>query len=108
MYHSNLTRHLIGSGLILFMLVFSGSLLAVEASNVGQGINSPEYTRTMAHYKVPDVAIMRQDGKLLSSLLELDDGRPVILNFVFVSCTAICPMLSHVLFYGAGMGSLVL
>ena len=97
MYHSNLTRHLIGSGLILFMLVFSGSLLAVEASNVGQDINSPEYTRTMAHYKVPDVAIMRQDGKLLSSLLELDDGRPVILNFVFVSCTAICPMLSHVL-----------
>jgi len=46
---------------------------------------------------VPDVAMIRQDGQPLSSLLALDDGRPVILNFVFVSCSAICPMLSHVL-----------
>jgi protein SCO1/2 len=81
----------------VFILVFSGPLLAGEASNVGQDINRPAYTRTMANYKVPDVAMIRQDGKLLSSLHELDDGRPVILSFVFVSCSAICPMLSHVL-----------
>jgi len=97
MYNFNITRYLLGSGLTLFILVFSGSLLAGEASNVGQDINKLEYTRTMANYKVPDVAMIRQDGKSLSALQALDDGRPVILNFVFVSCSAICPMLSHVL-----------
>jgi len=86
-----------GSGLALFILVFSSSLLAGEASNVGQDINRPEYTRRMVNYKVPIVAMMRQDGKQLSSIQALDDGRPVILSFVFVSCSVICPMLSHVL-----------
>ena len=86
-----------GAGLALFILVFSSSLLAGESSNAGQDINTPEYTRVITNYKVPDVAMIRQDGKSLSSLQALDDGRPVILNFVFVSCSAICPMLSHVL-----------
>jgi protein SCO1/2 len=45
---------------------------------------------------VPDVAVVRQDGKKLSFIKELDDGRPVILNFIFASCSAICPMLTHV------------
>ena len=46
-------------------------------------------------YIVPDVKVIRQEGKKLDLLTELDDGRPVILNFVFASCSAICPMLSH-------------
>ena len=45
---------------------------------------------------MPDVAVVRQDGKKLSFIKELDDGRPVILNFIFASCSAICPMLTHV------------
>jgi protein SCO1/2 len=40
--------------------------------------------------------VIRQDSQKFDFLKELDDGRPVILNFVFVSCSAICPMLSHV------------
>jgi protein SCO1/2 len=57
---------------------------------------APEYHQSIGNYKVPDVSVIRQDGKKLSLIKELDDGRPVIMNFIFASCSAICPMLSHV------------
>lgn len=46
-------------------------------------------------YTLPDVTVLRQDGKKIAFIKEIDDGRPVILNFIFASCSAICPMLSH-------------
>jgi protein SCO1/2 len=52
--------------------------------------------RSLVNYTLPDVSVIRQDGKKLSLRKELDDGRPVMLNFIFTSCSAICPMLSHV------------
>lgn len=55
----------------------------------------PEVSSSIHNYIIPDVKIVRQDGKKLTFIKELDDGRPVILNFVFASCSAICPMLSH-------------
>jgi protein SCO1/2 len=67
------------------------SLMAEESNNA-----APEYTQSIANYKVPDVSVVRQDGQKLSFIKELDDGRPVIMNFVFASCSAICPMLSHI------------
>ena len=45
--------------------------------------------------QLPQVTVIRQDGKEMSLAQALDDGRTVILNFVFVSCTTICPMQSH-------------
>ncbi len=77
--------------LIVFLVSFFApfSLMAEEAS--------PEFTRSTVEYKVPDVEVIRQDGKKLSLSKEVNDGRPVMLNFIFTSCSAICPMLSHVL-----------
>ena len=62
------------------------SLMAETQSGVSSSIHN---------YAIPDVNVVRQDGKKLNFIKELDDGRPVILNFVFASCSAICPMLSH-------------
>jgi protein SCO1/2 len=55
-----------------------------------------EFTQSIGNYKVPDVSVVRQDGQKLSFIKELDDGRPIVMNFIFASCSAICPMLSHV------------
>lgn len=63
---------------------------AADASPAG-------YSRTEVNYRVPDVTLIRQDGVKVSLPKELDDGRPVLVNFVFTSCTTICPMLSHTL-----------
>lgn len=52
--------------------------------------------RTEVNYQIPDVTVVREDGKKVSFLKELDDGRPVMVNFIYASCSAICPVLSHV------------
>jgi len=84
--------------LIIFGVVFCASypLRAAALNDSGQKTAAPDFTRTIVNYQVPDVGMVRQDGKKLVFSKELDDGRPVIMNFVFVSCSAICPMLSHV------------
>lgn len=51
--------------------------------------------RTEAAYTVPALSMQRQDGKKVSFPAELDDGKPVILQFVYTSCTAICPVTSQ-------------
>lgn len=55
----------------------------------------PGYRLTEHQLAVPEVSLIRDDGKQVDRLAELDDGRPVVLNFIYTTCTAICPMLSH-------------
>jgi protein SCO1 len=47
------------------------------------------------NYVAPDVQLVRDDGKTVSLRAELDDGRPVIMNFIFTTCTSICPLSSQ-------------
>lgn len=51
------------------------------------------YVRTPASYTIPDVKLLDADGAAVSLRSELDD-KPVILNFIFTSCGAICPVMS--------------
>ena len=53
-------------------------------------------TRSTAEYKVPPVTLVRDDGKSVSLPAELDDGRVVVLDFIFTNCATICPVMSHV------------
>ena len=48
-----------------------------------------------AAYSVPNVQLVRDDGKAVSLPDELNDGRPVIMNFIYTTCTEICPVTSH-------------
>lgn len=101
MNHRNQSQNLISRSGLLTLLVFFAAIFALpvkaeEQTNPGQKNTTPEFNRTVANYVTPDVTVVRADGKKLSFIKELDDGRPVIMNFVFASCAAICPMLSHV------------
>jgi protein SCO1/2 len=40
------------------------------------------------------VRLVRDDGKAVSLPEEMNDGRPVVLNFIFTSCGSICPVMS--------------
>jgi len=51
------------------------------------------YVRTQASYTIPDVKLLDANGAGVSLRNELDD-KPVILNFIFTSCGAICPVMS--------------
>lgn len=53
------------------------------------------YVRSQAAYAVPDVKLVNADGSgvpLRSELAEQD--KPVILNFIFTTCGAVCPVMS--------------
>ena len=56
-----------------------------------------EYSRSEALYSIPNLEMTRQDQTTTWFPKEIDDGRPVILTFIFTSCSAICPMLSGIL-----------
>jgi protein SCO1/2 len=55
----------------------------------------PPVTRSTASYTVPDVTLVRADGAQVNFAHELDDGRPVLLDFIYTTCTTICPVLSQ-------------
>jgi protein SCO1/2 len=49
-----------------------------------------------ARYRVPAVTLLDQRGRKVAFDRALDDGRPVILNFIFTSCTTICPVMTQI------------
>jgi protein SCO1/2 len=51
--------------------------------------------RSTAEYVVPDVKLVRDDGKSVTLKQELGDGRPVVMNFIYTTCTSICPLSSQ-------------
>jgi protein SCO1 len=51
--------------------------------------------RTIADYAIPRIRLVRADGKRVWLGDELDDGRPVVLDFVYTTCTSICPLSSQ-------------
>ena len=57
----------------------------------------PETTRSMVNYAVPEVRLVRDDGKVVQLSAELNDGRPVVLSFIYTTCTSICPLTSQTL-----------
>jgi protein SCO1/2 len=46
-------------------------------------------------YATPSVQLVREDGQRVSLPKELDDGRPVVMNFIFTTCETTCPLSSQ-------------
>jgi protein SCO1 len=53
-------------------------------------------SRSMANYTLPNLQLVRDDGRHVVLANELNDGRPVVLNFIYTTCSGICPLASHV------------
>jgi protein SCO1/2 len=76
---------------------------AVFSFPVGAGNGKPredaggtvrKYPRTVKYYKIPDVTLLNQDGKKIRLRSYLDSGKPVIVDFIYTTCTTVCPVLS--------------
>lgn len=61
---------------------------------VDQSPAETKYKRTSESYQVPDVTLVNQDGRRISLKAHLDSEKPVILDFIYGTCTTICPVLS--------------
>lgn len=58
---------------------------------------TPQTTRSVADYKVPELKLVRDDEMTVSLRDELADGRRVVLSFIYTTCTTICPITSQTL-----------
>ncbi|MBV8208795.1 MAG: SCO family protein [Burkholderiaceae bacterium] len=53
-------------------------------------------TRTATNYAVPDITLVRSDGTRVNLVQDLKgDPRPVLLDFIYTTCTTICPVLTQ-------------
>lgn len=52
------------------------------------------YVRTVEQYTIPDVVLTNQDGKKVRFKALLESDRPVAVDFIYATCTTICPILS--------------
>jgi len=52
------------------------------------------YQRSEARYRAPDVTLRDRQGRTMAMSELLAETRPIMLNFIFTSCTAVCPVMS--------------
>lgn len=57
-------------------------------------MESQNYGRSVHSYALPDLSVVDMNGKMTSLAEALDQDRPLMLNFMFTTCTTICPVLS--------------
>jgi protein SCO1/2 len=74
----------------LFAIVIAG-LIAIGGSAAAA---APGYKRSVVRYAVPDVVLMNQDGARIRLRSLTESGKPVVLDFIYGTCTTICPVLS--------------
>jgi protein SCO1/2 len=72
-------------------------LADVDPHAAHHAASSSAVTRTTAHYATPNVEVVREDGRHVRLREEIEDGRPVVLAFIYTSCTTICPVTSQTL-----------
>ncbi len=85
--------------LVLMTLVPAGGTALAADGTVASTATAaaPRLQRSLAHYVVPSVNMIREDGKAVRLQDEFADQRPIVLNFIYTSCNGICPMLSQTL-----------
>jgi len=76
--------------LFFIICIAAGLAPSREASAAAK----PGYTRTMVEYDVPDVTLINQDGDKVRLQELLISNTPVLVDFIYTTCTTICPVLS--------------
>ena len=54
----------------------------------------PRFTRTTVDVRIPGVTLINQDGEAVDFGAVLQSDKPVFVDFIFATCTTICPILS--------------
>lgn len=58
------------------------------------GAANIEVRRSEVRYSIPNVNVTTMEGMETSLAATLDAKSPILLNFIFTTCTAVCPMLT--------------
>ncbi len=93
--HSVLVRLAALTGVALLVLAASDVNAADDESSAPAPAASGQI-RSIRKYAVPAVRLVRDDDKVVSLPDEMNDGRPIVLNFIFTTCSSFCPLMSSV------------
>ena len=85
--------------------ILAALLLAIPVSNAATGEDDPHahhhammkktnYQVSDAHYDIPDVQLLDRSGADVALRELLASGEPIALNFIFTTCTTICPVMT--------------
>lgn len=66
----------------------------VDAQRDASAENIDEADSSTLNIKMPDVLVYDQDGRKLNFYSDLIKGKTVAINFIFTTCTTICPPLT--------------
>jgi protein SCO1/2 len=78
-------------------LGFAGMALGGEHDHHhGQGMDAMRgmYTRSVSAYKIPDLKLVDMNGAAVSLREGLAGNEPIMLNFIYTTCSAVCPVMS--------------
>ena len=85
----------------VFMLLFSAITVRAETDpHAGHRHHNAlpsgggHYTTTSHSYRIQDVTLVNQDSVRVPLQTLLDDDKPLMLNIIFTTCTAICPIMT--------------
>ena len=79
------------------LLARAAALLAAPACAHAQVFEAaPALRRSTVKPRIPSVTLVRDDLRQVSLAAEVDSAAAVLLNFVFLGCTTVCPLASRV------------
>ena len=76
---------------MLLTLLFTVLLPLVATPVIAEEL---KYKRTIENYTMPDVTLVNQDGKRIKFKNLINSDKPVVVDFIYGTCTTICPVLS--------------
>lgn len=74
-----------------------GSVVLLATLTWGSVHAQEAVRRSEQTYQVPSVKVLTAEGRARPLRQLLDDGRPVVMTFMYSSCTTVCPVTSHVI-----------
>jgi protein SCO1/2 len=79
----------------LFILFCCIAVLATLSVNPPKSnAETKRYKRSLVAYSIPDVTLINQDREEVNLKDFLNSGKPILLDFIYGTCTTICPVLS--------------
>lgn len=89
------------AALLFALALVSGAALGGEHDHHGQGMDRMRgvYTRSIASYEIPDLKLVDMNGAAVSLRDGLGGNDPIMLNFIYTSCTAVCPVMSATFYH---------
>jgi len=69
-------------------------LLFLICALTARPVQAADFTREEVKVPVPDVVLLNQKGKRVRLNSFLSSDKPVVVDFIYATCTTICPVLS--------------